>query len=102
MSVSISAKISPSFTKSPTFLFHLATVPSSIVSLNLGMFIISTPSGIELDSFSFEITIFSSNWFSFELFDSPFLSKSEISSPLLPIIASNVSTGAVPPSSIPI
>ena len=41
LSVSISAKISPSFTESPTFLNHLARVPSSMVSLNLGIFIIS-------------------------------------------------------------
>ena len=41
LSVSISAKISPSFTVSPTFLNQVATVPSSIVSLKRGMLIIS-------------------------------------------------------------
>ena len=45
LSVSISAKISPSVTVSPTFLSQLATVPSSMVSLKRGMVIISTPTG---------------------------------------------------------
>ena len=39
LSVSISAKISPSFIVSPTFLSQVATVPSVIVSLKRGMFI---------------------------------------------------------------
>ena len=39
LSVSISAKISPSFMVSPTFLSQVATVPSVIVSLKRGMFI---------------------------------------------------------------
>ena len=42
LSVSISAKISPSFTSSPTFFNHDEIVPSSIVSLNLGIVIYST------------------------------------------------------------
>ena len=37
LSVSISAKISPSLTLSPTFTSHVETVPSSIVSLSLGI-----------------------------------------------------------------
>ena len=37
LSVSISARISPSFTSSPIFLFQAATTPSVMVSLNLGM-----------------------------------------------------------------
>ena len=37
LSVSISAKISPSSTLSPTFFNHFATVPSSMVSLSRGM-----------------------------------------------------------------
>src|SRR5690554_1506397 len=41
LSVSISAKISPSFTGSPTFFNQVATVPSSIVSLKRGIFITS-------------------------------------------------------------
>src|SRR5690606_17566134 len=41
LSVSISARISPVFTVSPTLKFHLATTPSSIVSLSRGMLITS-------------------------------------------------------------
>ena len=37
LSVSISAKISPSLTLSPTFLSQVATVPSVIVSLKRGI-----------------------------------------------------------------
>ena len=54
LSVSISARISPSFTVSPTFLSHEATVPSSMVSLNLGIVINSAPSGIRATSFDIE------------------------------------------------
>ena len=39
LSVSISAKISPSSILSPTFFNHCATTPSSMVSLKRGMFI---------------------------------------------------------------
>ena len=39
LSVSISAKISPSFILSPTFLSQVATVPSVIVSLKRGIVI---------------------------------------------------------------
>ena len=39
LSVSISAKISPSCTVSPTFLNQVATVPSSMVSLKRGILI---------------------------------------------------------------
>ena len=39
LSVSISAKISPSFTASPTFFNQVATVPSVIVSLKRGIVI---------------------------------------------------------------
>ena len=38
LSVSISARISPSEITSPTCFNHFATVPSSMVSLSLGMF----------------------------------------------------------------
>ena len=41
LSVSISARISPSFTASPTFFNQLATVPSSMVSLKRGIVMIS-------------------------------------------------------------
>ena len=46
LSVSISAKMSPSSTASPTFFSQVATVPSSIVSLRRGIVTISTPAGI--------------------------------------------------------
>ena len=45
LSVSISAKISPSSTVSPTFFNQVATVPSSIVSLKRGIVTTITPSG---------------------------------------------------------
>ena len=41
LSVSISANISPDATVSPTFFVHSATTPSVMVSLNLGMYMIS-------------------------------------------------------------
>jgi hypothetical protein len=41
LSVSISARISPLFTRSPTFFNQLATTPSVMVSLSLGMRTIS-------------------------------------------------------------
>jgi len=50
LSVSISAMISPSSIGSPTFFNHFATVPSVIVSLNLGMVITSTPAGAATSS----------------------------------------------------
>ena len=38
--------MSPSFTASPTFLFHFATLPSVIVSERRGILITSIPAGI--------------------------------------------------------
>ena len=48
LSVSISASTSPFFTVSPTFLFHPAITPTSIVSLSLG--IKTTSSILEISS----------------------------------------------------
>ena len=101
LSVSISAKISPSLTVSPTFIFHFATVPSSIVSLSLGIVMTSAPSGIATVSEDAPVsaegatTFFSSGS---DVVTSPPESSAEMSSPLSPIIAKSVSTGAVPPS----
>ena len=91
--------MSPSLTLSPTFLNHFATVPSSIVSLNLGIFIISTSSGITILESSSETVFVVSEILSFSSFslESPLIIL-EISSPFSPIIAKRVSTGAVPPS----
>ena len=47
LSVSISARISPSFTSSPTFFNQVATVPSVIVSLKRGIVTTITPFGKE-------------------------------------------------------
>ena len=101
LSVSISAKISPSETVSPTFLSQLATVPSSMVSLRRGMVIISTPAGNSAGvagavSVS-AVDVFVSSVAGAE---SP-ESSAVISSPFSPIIASSASTGAVSPSCIP-
>ena len=91
--------MSPSLTLSPTFLNHLATVPSSIVSLNLGMFIISTSSGMPVMEPSSETFFVVSEILSFSFFslEAPLIIL-EMSSPFSPIIAKRVSTGAVPPS----
>jgi hypothetical protein len=45
LSVSISARMSPSLILSPTLFNQVATVPSVIVSLSRGMVTITTPSG---------------------------------------------------------
>ena len=91
--------MSPSLTLSPTFLNHFATVPSSIVSLNLGILIISTSSGITVLESSSETIFVVSEILSLSSFsvESPLIIL-EISSPFFPIIAKRVSTGAVPPS----
>ena len=49
LSVSISARISPSETLSPTFFNHVATVPSVIVSLKRGIVTTTTPLGKVVD-----------------------------------------------------
>ena len=78
---------------SPTFFNQEATVPSSMVSLRRGIVIISTFSGNATSSFDSSgaaASVFTTGV-------SP-LKCAEISSPLLPMIAKRVSTGAVPPS----
>ena len=106
LSVSISARISPSSTVSPTFFNQEATVPSSIVSLKRGIVIISTPSGtsaeLALASGSAGAVASSTLGASSETAALPPFSKAEISSPSSPIIANKVSTGAPSPSAIPI
>ena len=104
LSVSISARISPSSTVSPTPLSHDATVPSSIVSLKRGILTTSTPSGMLAAGCSVD----SSGWDSSAsevsstaaVADSS-LSKPLISSPSSPIMASKLSTAALSPSAIP-
>ena len=101
MSVSISAKISPSSTLSPTFLIQVATVPSVIVSLKRGIVITCTPLGISTPTAAVvsvttsSLTSFMASVFS--AFAFPPI-KVEISSPSSPIIANKVSTGEVSPS----
>ena len=109
LSVSISAKISPSSTSSPTFFNQVATVPSSMVSLRRGIVTTITPSGssvLELASKSTsEISdLVSSTSLITSNFSTSTLSfnRLEISSPSSPIIAKSVSTLAVSPSGIPI
>ena len=102
LSVSISAKISPSLTESPTFFNQVATVPVDIVSLKRGIVITFTPAGISAlfgDSSDFDavaVASFSVSFSAVFLFNS-----AEISSPAVPTIANKESTGADPPSSIP-
>ena len=105
LSVSISANISPSSTKSPTFFNQLATVPSSMVSLKRGIVTTTTPSGSSTDAVVFVSTPPSTDsslvsicpsWVDSSP-DDP--SKSEdISSPSSPIMANNSSTFVVSPS----
>src|SRR5688572_14229262 len=52
LSVSISAKISPSATASPTFFNQVATVPSVIVSLKRGIVTTITPFGNSVAAFA--------------------------------------------------
>ena len=106
LSVSISARISPSLTVSPTFFNHVATVPSVIVSLNLGMVTTTTPFGsLAVCCLSFVVcgsdVAFASSAFGASSVDVPPANKAEISSPSFPMIANNESTGAVSPSGIP-
>ncbi len=101
LSVSISARISPSSTLSPTFFSQVATVPSVIVSLKRGIVITFTLAGsweLEAGSFSSFTTTFSSWVLVFELLES----NEVISSPSFPIIANKESTGAVSPARMPI
>ena len=132
LSVSISARISPSSTLSPTFFNQLATVPSSIVSESLGIVTTVTPSGSSSSSSSFESSevssfssLFSSLFSSEESsssvslsssdvssedfsssfesdFPPPPLIRSETSSPSSPMMAKSSSTLVVSPSCTPI
>ena len=86
---------------SPTFLSQVATVPSSIVSDNLGMVMISTPAGNSAAgaaSFDSATIGASSALGASVVVEAPPESNPEISSPASPIIAKSVSTGAVSPS----
>ena len=104
LSVSISAKISPSFTVSPTFLSQEATVPSVIVSLSRGIVTTSTPAGIAAPAagaVATSATGFASSALGAVAGAPPPISA-EISSPSLPMIAKSVSTLAPSPSCNPI
>ena len=116
LSVSISARISPSLTLSPTFFNQVATVPSVIVSLKRGIVTTTTPSGnsalasalgassVFESSLGVSVVSFSSLAVSFgaSAAASPPDNKAEISSPSSPMIANKESTGAVSPAAIPI
>ena len=108
LSVSISAKISPSSTSSPTFLNQEATVPSSMVSLNLGIVITWTSSFIGFSTvFSESCEYFlggseSSISLGFSGLFVWFPKIESMSSPGSPIMASGASTFAVSFSFIPI
>ena len=105
LSVSISAKISPSATLSPTFFNQVATVPSVIVSLKRGIVTTITPLGKAV--VGCWLLVVGSEIVSFASTATPpsgvgGLIKSEISSPSFPIIANNESQAADSPSLIPI
>ena len=112
LSVSISARISPSFTSSPTFFNHVATVPSVIVSLRRGIVTTTTPFGSPIPAFpkgeGDDSEILFSSGIGF-LISSPTtpplgvggLISPEISSPSFPMMAKRESTEAVSPSLIP-
>ena len=97
LSVSISAKISPSFTVSPTFFNQVATVPVVIVSDKRGIVTTFTPAGI---STALDVTVLvsSTTFSSLVSVAVPPLNKAEISSPSFPMIANKESTGADCPS----
>src|SRR6187402_1264787 len=110
LSVSISARMSPSTTLSPTFFNQDATVPSVIVSLKRGIVTTITPFGnavaagavvaaVSVSAFASAAGagVASSAAGAF----APPLIKAETSSPSFPIIAKRESTGAVSPSGIP-
>ena len=104
LSVSISARISPSIISSPTLFNQEATVPSVIVSLKRGIVTTVTLSGIATAS---TVELVSSTTVSVGVEISSVaaaspLNKAEKSSPSSPIIANNESTGAVSPSCKPI
>src|SRR6187402_2657433 len=95
LSVSISARISPSTTLSPTFFNQEATVPSVIVSLKRGIVTTTTPFGkVAAVAAGTDSTAAGAA--------EPPAIKADTSSPSFPIIANKESTGAVSPSGIPI
>ena len=105
LSVSISARISPSFTSSPTFFNHVATVPSVMVSLRRGIVTTTTPFGssevcglLFMVSDSVEASTFASATAGLA---APPEIRPEISSPSFPMMAKRESTVAVSPSLIP-
>ena len=109
LSVSISAKISPSSITSPTFLSHVATVPSSIVSESLGIFTTITPSGkavaVAVATTAGAVTSAAETAASAALASeaswaagAPPDNKALMSSPFSPIMAKSASTGAASPS----
>ncbi|MNE34728.1 hypothetical protein D3C87_801010 [compost metagenome] len=103
LSVSISAKISPSATVSPTFFNQVATVPSVIVSLKRGIVTTITPFGNSAAFAGAAVSVFASAagasaFGASAAGASPPAKRAEISSPSLPMIANNESTGAVSPA----
>ncbi|MNE27715.1 hypothetical protein D3C80_1211340 [compost metagenome] len=107
LSVSISARMSPSTTVSPTFFNQVATVPSVIVSLKRGIVTTTTPFGSDVAAAGAAVSSFfasaATGAVSAGAAAAGFpANKAEISSPSLPMIAKRLSTGAVSPSGIPI
>ncbi len=105
LSVSISARISPSLTLSPTFFNQVATVPSVMVSLNRGIVTTITPAGnaaagLAAGAAVSSFLVSTAAGAAAAGAASP-ANKAEISSPSFPMIANNESTGAVSPSAIP-
>src|SRR5690606_18287407 len=104
LSVSISAKISPSATVSPTFFNQVATVPSVIVSLKRGIVTTITPFGNSVAAFAgAAVSVFASaagaSVFGASAAGASAPAKrADISSPSLPLIANNESAGAVSPA----
>src|SRR6187402_716630 len=107
LSVSISARMSPSTTLSPTFFNQEATVPSVIVSLKRGIVTTITPLGNSAAgaavgaSAVFASVAAGADSTAAGAAEPPAI-KAETSSPSFPIIANKESTGAVSPSGIPI
>ena len=98
LSVSISAKISPSFTVSPTFFNQVATVPVVIVSDKRGIVTTFTPAGISDGVLAIFVSVLTSSNGAICFCGAPAVNKAEISSPCLPTIANKESTGADSPS----
>ena len=93
LSVSISARISPSLTVSPTFFNQVDTVPVVIVSLKRGMVITFTPAGIATAACVVAGASATGAACTAKAGVAPD-NKPEISSPSFPMIANKESTGA--------